>query len=649
MMTLMQKRFVTVLQALLLLLVANVAMAQMKFSTENKKAIKFFQEGLRYYDNKMNREAEELFLKAIKADGRFIEAHILLGDTYFDMGRKDEAIGMYKKVTEIDDSFFSNTYFQLAQMEMSIGAYEDAIKHYNIYLEKKRVNPRSKEKAEQQLRNAEFGAKAVKKPVPFNPTNLGPNVNTPDYEYFPVLTADRQTLVFTRNKRRTGGMDFQEDFYISFLGSEGDWGTAMNLGDPINTDDNEGAQTITADGQQLFFTGCNRRGGMGSCDIYRSVREGRSWSIPENLGAPVNSNKWESQPSISSDGKTLYFASNRAGGKGGSDIYVTRLGANGQWTEPRNLGDSINTEGAEETPFIHPDGRTLYFTSDGHVGMGGKDIYVVRMKDDGTWGTPMNLGFPINTHKDEMGLFVDATGALAYFASDREGGQGKLDIYSFPLYDAVRPTPVTYVKGVVKDRESKRPLGARFELIDLSTSQTVVESRSDRVSGEFLVCLPVGRDYGLNVSKDGYLFHSENFSLTAMANEGKPYRMNVELQPIEFGKSVVLRNIFFETGSFDLKPESTAELEKLLAFMVQNPKIRIKIGGHTDNVGQRQDNQVLSENRANAVRIYLEKKGIAAERMTHKGYADTEPVDTNDTAEGRARNRRTEFKVTESK
>jgi outer membrane protein OmpA-like peptidoglycan-associated protein len=645
----MLTRSLLLLQTALLLLAANVAMAQMKFSTENKKAIKLFQEGLRYYDNKMNSEAEELFLKAIKADGRFIEAHILLGDTYFDMGRKDEAIGMYKKVVEIDDNFFSNTYFQLAQMEMSVGAYEDAIKHYNIYLEKKRVNPRSKEKAEQQLRNAEFGAKAVKQPVPFNPTNLGPNVNTPDYEYFPVLTADRQTLVFTRNKRRTAGMDFQEDFYISFLGKEEDWGVAMNLGEPINTDDNEGAQTITADGQQLFFTGCNRKGGMGSCDIYRSVREGRSWSRPENLGAPVNSNKWESQPSISSDGKTLYFASNREGGKGGSDIYVTRLGANGQWTDPRNLGDSINTEGAEETPFIHPDGRTLYFTSDGHVGMGGKDIYVVRMKDDGTWGTPKNLGFPINTHKDEMGLFVDATGALAYFASDREGGQGKLDIYSFPLYDAVRPTPVTYVKGVVKDRDSKRPLGARFELIDLSTSQTVVESRSDRVSGEFLVCLPVGHDYGLNVSKDGYLFHSENFSLTAMAEQGKPYSMNVELQPIEFGKSVVLRNIFFETGSFDLKPESTAELEKLLAFMEQNPKIRIEIGGHTDNVGQRQDNQVLSENRANAVRLYLQGKGIDAARMTHKGYADMEPVDTNDTAEGRARNRRTEFKVTDSK
>jgi outer membrane protein OmpA-like peptidoglycan-associated protein len=625
------------------------AQAQMKYSITSSRAIKFFEEGLRFYDAKRNTEAEELFLKAIKADGKFIEAHILLGDTYFDMGRKREAIDMYKKVVSIDDQFFANTYFQLAQMEMATGEYAEAMEHFNKFLERKRINPQTRAKAEQQLKNSEFGAKAVKNPVPFNPTNMGPNVNTPDFEYFPVLTADGQTLVFTRNKRRSEAMDYQEDFYISLLNKEGQWGLAMNIGDPINTDDNEGAQTMTADGQQLFFTGCNRKGGLGSCDIYRSLREGRSWSRPENLGQPVNSNKWESQPSISSDGNTLYFSSNRGGGKGGSDIWVTQLGPNGVWSEPRNLGDSINTDGAEETPFIHPDGRTLYFTSNGHVGLGGKDIYVVRMKTDGSWGTPKNLGYPINTWQDEMGLFVDASGALAYFASDREGGVGNLDIYSFPLYEAVRPVPVTYVKGLVKDINTKRPLGAKFELIDLSTSKTVIESRSDRVTGDFLVCLPVDRDYALNVSKDNYLFYSENFSLKERASVNKPFTMNVDLQPIEFGKTVVLRNIFFNTASFELKPESTAELEKLLAFMNSNPKIAIEIGGHTDNVGQRVDNQLLSENRAKAVFTYLKERGVTELRMQFKGYADLVPVDTNDTPEGRANNRRTEFTVRELK
>jgi outer membrane protein OmpA-like peptidoglycan-associated protein/tetratricopeptide (TPR) repeat protein len=637
------------LTTLATVMIVVCAQAQMKYSTTSSRAIKLFEEGLRFYDAKRNTEAEELFLKAIKADGKFIEAHILLGDTYFDMGRKREAIDMYKKVVGIDDQFFANTYFQLAQMEMATGEYAEAMEHFNKFLERKRINPQTRAKAEQQLKNSEFGAKAVKNPVPFNPTNMGPNVNTPDYEYFPVLTADGQTLVFTRNKRRSEAMDYQEDFYISLLNKEGQWGQAMNIGDPINTDDNEGAQTMTADGQQLFFTGCNRKGGLGSCDIYRSLREGRSWSRPENLGQPVNSNKWESQPSISSDGNTLYFSSNRAGGKGGSDIWVTQLGTNGVWSEPRNLGDSINTDGAEETPFIHPDGRTLYFTSNGHVGLGGKDIYVVRMKSDGSWSTPKNLGYPINTWQDEMGLFVDASGALAYFASDREGGVGNLDIYSFPLYEAVRPVPVTYVKGLVKDINTKRPLGAKFELIDLSTSKTVIESRSDRVTGDFLVCLPVDRDYALNVSKDNYLFYSENFSLKERASVNKPFTMNVDLQPIEFGKTVVLRNIFFNTASFELKPESTAELEKLLAFMNSNPKIAIEIGGHTDNVGQRADNQLLSENRAKAVFTYLKDRGVMESRMQFKGYADLVPVDTNDTPEGRANNRRTEFTVRELK
>jgi len=625
------------------------AIAQQKYSTDSKKAITLFEEGLRFYDAKRNAEAEERFLKAIKADEKFIEAHILLGDVYYDMGKATEGIAMYKRVVEIDDEFFTNTYNQLAQMELSIGAYDDAVDHFTRYINKKRVNPKLKEKAEFLLRNAVFGAAAVKKPVPFIPTSLGPEVNSPEFEYFPVLTADGSTLVFTRNRRREVGMDYQEDFYISFLKENGEWGTAMNLGDPINTEDNEGAQTMTADGQQLFFTGCNKKGGFGSCDIYRSIREGRSWSRPENLGPPVNTEKWESQSSVSSDGKTLYFSSSRAGGKGGADIWVTHLAPNGTWTEPRNLGDSINTGHYEETPFIHSDGRTLYFTSNGHAGMGGKDIYMSRLDDRGVWSTPKNIGYPINTWKDEMGLFVEASGKLAYFASDREGGQGNLDIYSFPLYEEARPIPVTYVKGIVKDRSSKRPLGAKFELIDLSTAKAVIVSTSDKVTGDFLVCLPVDRDYALNVSKDGYLFYSANFSLKDRATNSKPYAMNVELQPIEFGKSVVLKNIFFATASFDLKPESTAELEKLYEFLKSNPSIYIEIGGHTDNVGKREDNQLLSENRSKAVFDFLVAKGIDAIRMKYKGYADTVPIDTNDTAEGRANNRRTEFTVKDKK
>jgi len=384
---------------------------------------------------------------------------------------------------------------------------------------------------------------------------------------------------------------------------------------------------------------------MGSCDIYQAFRKGNKWGMPRNLGGPVNSSKWESQPSISADGKTLYFVSNRSGGSGGMDIWVTQLAPNNEWTIPRNLGDKINTPFSEETPFIHPDGKTLYFTSDGHVGMGEKDIYVTRKDADGTWSEPKNLGYPINTWNDEQGLFVAASGENAYFSSDRKGGYGKLDLYSFKLYEEARPTRVTYVKGKVKDKETGKPLGAKFELIDLATSEVVIESSSDQIDGKFLVTLPVDHEYALNVSLDEYLFYSEHFSLPKEQDITKPYRMDVDLQPIKFGEKVVLKNIFFETASFDLLPESTVELDKLVAFMNNNASIHIEIGGHTDNVGKPEDNQLLSENRSKSVRQYLIDHAIPEGRIQYKGYAERQPIDTNETPEGRANNRRTEFKV----
>lgn len=633
----------------LVVALAVPSMAQREYTTKSKKAVKNFEEALKYYSARRNAEALEFLEKALKADDEFIEAYAVSADCYTDLGQLDRAIENYQKVVDLDPDFLSTSFKQLADVQFMTGDYKSALENYKVFMTKKRVNPQIREQAERSLRNAEFGVVVKETPVPFDPKNLGPNVNSADYEYFPVLTADEQTLVFTKNKRRAGGVDMQEDFYISFS-KNGEWMPAMNLGRPINTDDNEGAQTITADGKQLFFIGCNRkRTGLGSCDIYRSLRNGKNWGEPENLGSPVNSSKWESQPSVSADGKTLYFVSNRGGGEGGMDIWVTHLAPNGKWTNPRNLGDVINTPFSEETPFIHPDGKTLYFTSDGHVGMGGKDIYVTRMDSVGNWSAPENLGYPINTWKDEQGLFVAASGDYAYFSSDREGGFGKLDIYGFKLYESARPNRVTYVEGRLTDKETGLPLAAKFELIDIETSEMVVNSQSDPVDGSFLVTLPVNHDYALNVSKEKYLFHSEHFSLPNMKDVTKPYRMDVELQPIKFGEKVVLRNIFFETASYELLSESKIELEKLLAFMNNNPTIRIEIGGHTDNVGKPEDNQLLSENRSKSVRTYLIDNGISADRIDYKGYGEKQPIDTNETPEGRANNRRTEFKVLKNK
>ncbi len=364
-----------------------------------------------------------------------------------------------------------------------------------------------------------------------------------------------------------------------------------------------------------------------------------------NLGSPINTSKWDSQPSISSDGRTLYFSSKRTGGKGFSDLYVSQLAPNGEWTVPRSLGDSINTPEYEESPLIHPDGKTLYFVSNGHLGMGKRDLYVTRMDENGNWGSPVNLGYPINTWNEEYALFVEAGGDIAYFSSGRDGGYGSLDIYSFQLYDDIKPNKVTYVKGKVKDKIFRRPLRAKIELIDLATSDVVFKSVSDKITGDFLVTLPVDHDYALNVSRDGFLFYSEHFSLSRDENTDKPYRLNVEMQPIKFGEKVVLKNVFFETASYSLLPESKVELDKLVKFLKTNLTIKVEIGGHTDNVGKPDDNQILSENRAKSVMEYLIANGIDKTRTRYKGYGELQPIDTNDTAEGRANNRRTEFKV----
>jgi outer membrane protein OmpA-like peptidoglycan-associated protein len=336
----------------------------------------------------------------------------------------------------------------------------------------------------------------------------------------------------------------------------------------------------------------------------------------------------------------------RPGGLGETDIYVSTLRPDGSWGAPVNLGSKINTPGKEESVFIHPDGKTLYFGSNGHIGMGGLDLYVSRMNENGEWGDPVNLGYPINTYADENSILVGPSGDVAYFASNRAGGLGGLDLYKFDLYEAARPGKITYVKGKVYDAISKAPLGAHFELIDLETGKAVIESDANSGNGEFLVTLPIDKNYALNVSQSGYLFYSENFALKELADKSKPFLMDVPMQPIDTGSIVELKNVFFETAKFDLKPESRAELNKLVNFLNLNKTMRGELSGHTDNVGDKKMNLTLSLNRAKAVYDYLVANGIDPKRLTYKGFGDTKPKVKNDSDINRAINRRTEFKIT---
>jgi outer membrane protein OmpA-like peptidoglycan-associated protein len=340
----------------------------------------------------------------------------------------------------------------------------------------------------------------------------------------------------------------------------------------------------------------------------------------------------------------LFFSSNRPGGKGGADIWMATKATNGKWGKVVNLGDSINTPGDETSPFIHPDNTTFYFASDGWPGMGGSDIYMSRNKpNNGGWAKALNLGYPINTYANEMGLIVNANGDRAYFSSNRIPEKG-LDIYFFELDSKMRPVQVSYFKGKIYDAETKTPLEAQFELLDLKTSKVINQAVSNKYTGEFLVCIPTNQNYALNVAKQGYLFYSENFTLSGIDNN-KPFLKDIPMQAMKAGNKVVLKNIFFESNSFELKPESTVELGKVLQFINQNPNIKIEISGHTDNVGNDVLNQKLSENRAISVVNYFISKGVPSSRITSKGYGKTQPIADNKTEEGKAMNRRTEFKI----
>ena len=482
------------------------------------------------------------------------------------VGQYEEAINLLNQALDIDPGY-AEAWLLLGNQHMALTEYAKAMDCYQRCLDLNPKSSRWQKEAREGLATARWRKEAVEHPVPFRPINLGPNINTVDDEYLPALTADYRMLVFTRrsprNARTQRGLPEEEDFYISLYDTmELNWGPAHRMPEPLNSHGNEGAQTLSHDGRVVLFTACGRNSEPTGCDIYMSVRHGDRWSQPRNLGAPVNSVWWESFPSLSIDGYTLYFASRRPGGYGGIDLWCCTL-EEGRWSEPKNLGPEINTPGNETAPYIHFDDKTLYFASDGHTGMGGMDLFMARRTERGEWKVE-NLGYPINTPGDENNLIVAPDGRTAIFSSDRYGGYGKQDLYSFVMPTPVRPEAITFIDPIRQ---------------------------------------------------------AENL--------------------LTLGDTVTLRNIFFETAKATLVETSLAELDRLAEALNRHPRLRLEVGGHTDAVGSDEDNLLLSERRAKAVYDYLVLRGVDADRLTYRGYGESRPVATNDTPEGRAKNRRT--------
>ncbi len=632
---------------LLILCFSFLSVEGQDYHTTSKKAVKYYESAREKFQYRNDEEAEALLLKALKADDGFTEAYMMLSQICLDGKREKEAAAYYAKALDLDPEASAYAYLKLARVRFNVGEYQEALTDLDSYTQKGGGDEEQDAEAERLVKSCRFAIHALAHPVPFHPENLGPAVNSDLMEYWPSLSVDEKILYFTVLVAKNPDLplrpgNVQEDFFYSLKEGE-EWGQRVNLGPPINTRDNEGAQTVTADGTQMFFTACNREDGLGQCDIYFTKYMNGKWTKPGALGAPVNTAFSEKHPSVSADGRYLYFASNRPHGKGDYDLWMSTLGQDG-WGVPVNLGDSINTPETEQSPDIHPDNMTLYFASSGWPGMGKNDLFVSKRDRNGNWTTPENLGYPVNTGDEEIGLFVDAEGNKAYFASDRREGTDT-DIYTFDLPVEDRPVPVSYVHGRVYDSENMKSLDAVIQLIDLEKNEVVMETGSKKADGEYLVCLPSGRDYALNISRPGYLFFSGNFSLNGNFSRLEPMKKDIPLDPVEAGKSIVLNNIFFETDSYTLDPRSRAELDKVVEFLKMNPATVIEIAGHTDETGTAAYNMQLSARRAGSVVNYLLANGIASSRLKSKGYGDKKPVAANDTEEGRAQNRRTELLI----
>jgi len=629
------------------------------------------------------KQALPLFLDAQKFNPNNSRLNYMIGVIkIFDNLSPEEHLPYLKKAFELDPGVEYDLNYWLGWSYHLNSKWDDAIRHYQYHTQK--ISEKSGRQAQievedmnKKIQECRNGKKYAAAPLRVFVDNLGPNINTRFPEYGAQITSDESTIIFTaRRDNSTGGQkdndnEYMEDIYISFK-ENGKWTPSKHLSKNINTDKHDAIAGLSPDGGKIYVY---RHSGNDGGDLYESVQFGTDWEVPVHMNKNINTKYHESSVSLSFDGRKLFFVSDKPSGLGNRDIYVSEMDTKGEWGPAKNLGPEINTKYAEEGVMMHPDGLTMYFSSKGHDNMGGFDIYKTEFKN-GKWTKPENLGYPINGPDDDVFYVVAGSGTRAYFASAKAGGYGDKDIYRITFLGPEKPpitsnedqllaaiaNPVsnlkpeeevevklaklTILKGVVYDFKTNEKLEASIDLIDNDKNQVIATFKSNAVTGKYLVNLPSGKNYGIAVRKDGYLFHSENFIIPEGA-EYQEFEKNIPLKKVEVGNVIVLKNIFFDFDKATLRPESMNELDRLVKLLNDNPTLKIELGSHTDSKGSDEYNMRLSENRSKSVVDYLISKGISSSRLVAKGYGETKPIDTNDTEEGRQNNRRTEFKILE--
>lgn len=624
--------------------IVTTLQAQPVLSTKNKKAIELYTEADNYRVRGQYREALSLLDQAIEKDRNFSEAYFRQALIYKSQRNYPQSTEIYLKGLSLttDQKKQKAYFYELGENYLLLGEYEKSLQFLDRYLDAEILNKQRVDQASMWKRNAQYALRNIKISSQFKPHQLSDTVNAFAMQYFPVLTADEQELIFTR--RMGGGQDDDEDLVVAKKDTNGKWQHPVSISANINSPMNEGTCTISADGRQLIFTSCIGRRGYGSCDLFESKKIGNEWTRPQNLGPEINSAAWESQPSLSADGRMLFFVSDRRGGTGNKDIYVSYKLDENRWSKAENLGAKINTPYEEISPFIHVNGRTLFFASNGKTGFGGYDLYRSEY-ENGQWSEPVNFGFPVNNHEDQFSLFITADGQHGFYSHEDNRKLNSSEIFEITVPEELQLRyKSNYVKGVIRDKKTKQPLKARVELYNINKNELMSSVYSDSLSGEYLMVLTQGADYGLYVSRPGYLFQSLNFNYEVQ-EQLVPVALDVLLEPIETGASAVLNNLFFDFNKYELKEKSITELDKVLRFLNENPNVRVEISGHTDNVGTAASNLQLSLKRAQSVAAYLVQHNISSARLIQRGYGADKPIKPNDTEENKQINRRIEFRV----
>lgn len=629
------------------------------------------------------REALTPLSEAHKFNPNNAQLNYILGFIWFvtDPSTK-EALSYFEAANSQDPNVEPDLAYWLAWTYQLNSRWDEAIASYRRYLGyvqlKLKNNPAAIEDVNKKIGECMVGKDLSTKAERVFVDNLGPNINSSFPDYGPSITADEETIFFTaRRSNSMGGKknEFDNGYYEDVYSSvkvKGQWQPAKQLSKKVNTDLHDAVAGLSPDGSKLFLY---RDSGPDGGDLYESSLSGENWEEPVHLNKNINTKFRESNVSLSYDGKRLYFVSNKISGFGNKDIYYCDLDAKGEWGPAKNLGPEINTKYAEETVFIHPDGVTLYFSSKGHSSMGGHDVFKTSFVN-GKWKTPENLGYPINGPDDDISFVVSGSGNRAYFASIKQGGYGEKDIYKItflgpekqPMLNTqdqllaamanpvsnlktesaieVKSARLTLLKGFVRDAKNNQPLEASIDLIDNDKNVILATFNSNSSSGKYLVTLPSGKNYGIAVRRENYLFHSENFNLPENA-EFQEFDLDIALKKIEIGSTIVLRNIFFDSDKASLRAESANELERLVKLLKDNAGLKIELASHTDADGGLDYNQKLSDSRSGSVVDYLISKGIPAQRLVAKGYGEVKPIASNDTPDGKQKNRRTEFKILE--